>query len=112
RRYCTARAGREAARSCRPGQARWQRARRTSAVGSHQAYARSGADRLAGVSEARVRPRLGTALDQDWRIMMGDSVSDFLLRRLHAWGVRRIFGYPGDGINGIMGALGRIQKSG
>lgn len=43
---------------------------------------------------------------------MGDSVSDFLLKRLHAWGVRRIFGYPGDGINGIMGALGRIQKSG
>lgn len=33
---------------------------------------------------------------------MGDSVSDFLLKRLHAWGVRRIFGYPGDGINGII----------
>lgn len=43
---------------------------------------------------------------------MGDTVSDFLLKRLHAWGVRRIFGYPGDGINGVMGALGRIQKSG
>ena len=27
------------------------------------------------------------------------------LERLHEWGVRRVFGYPGDGINGIMGAL-------
>jgi pyruvate dehydrogenase (quinone) len=38
---------------------------------------------------------------------MADTSSDFLLRRLHDWGVRRIFGYPGDGINGIMGALDR-----
>src|ERR1700739_2154345 len=35
------------------------------------------------------------------------TVSDFVLQRLHAWGVRRIFGYPGDGINGLMGAMGR-----
>ena len=38
---------------------------------------------------------------------MGANVSDFLLERLHAWGVRRIYGYPGDGINGILGALDR-----
>ncbi|MEX2541430.1 MAG: thiamine pyrophosphate-requiring protein [Trueperaceae bacterium] len=38
---------------------------------------------------------------------MADTTSDFLLKRLHGWGVRRIFGYPGDGINGIMGALDR-----
>jgi pyruvate dehydrogenase (quinone) len=38
---------------------------------------------------------------------MGPNVSDFLLERLRAWGVERIFGYPGDGINGIMGALHR-----
>ena len=38
---------------------------------------------------------------------MASTVSDFLLRRLHAWGVKRVFGYPGDGINGIMGAFGR-----
>ncbi len=37
--------------------------------------------------------------------MMNETVSDFLLRRLSEWGVKRIFGYPGDGINGIMGAL-------
>src|SRR5690606_34203162 len=30
-------------------------------------------------------------------------------KRLRAWGVERIYGYPGDGINGIMGALDRQQ---
>ncbi|MGE5469045.1 MAG: thiamine pyrophosphate-requiring protein [Ignavibacteria bacterium] len=38
---------------------------------------------------------------------MAETVGDFLVRRLKDWGIRRIFGYPGDGINGIMGALGR-----
>jgi pyruvate dehydrogenase (quinone) len=34
-------------------------------------------------------------------------VSDFVVGRLHQWGVRRIFGYPGDGINGVLGGLQR-----
>lgn len=38
---------------------------------------------------------------------MTENVSDFLVKRLSDWGVKRIFGYPGDGINGIMGALNR-----
>ncbi len=38
---------------------------------------------------------------------MANTVSDFIVERLHAWGVRRIFGYPGDGINGMIGALAR-----
>jgi pyruvate dehydrogenase (quinone) len=38
---------------------------------------------------------------------MSTTVSDFLLQRLGEWGIRRIYGYPGDGINGIMGALNR-----
>jgi pyruvate dehydrogenase (quinone) len=38
---------------------------------------------------------------------MAANVSDFLIERLGAWQVRRIYGFPGDGINGIMGALGR-----
>ena len=38
---------------------------------------------------------------------MAATVSDFLLSRLSDWGVKRIFGYPGDGINGILGALDR-----
>lgn len=37
------------------------------------------------------------------------TVSDFLIDRLHAWGVRRIYGYSGDGINGIIGALAERQ---
>jgi len=40
---------------------------------------------------------------------MSTTVGDFLLERLHEWGVRRIYGYPGDGINGIMGAFGRAD---
>lgn len=35
------------------------------------------------------------------------TVSDFLLERLRAWGVERIYGYAGDGINGILAALNR-----
>jgi pyruvate dehydrogenase (quinone) len=37
------------------------------------------------------------------------NVGDFLVRRLADWGVKRIYGYPGDGINGIMGALDRAS---
>ncbi|SAL81898.1 thiamine pyrophosphate protein [Caballeronia terrestris] len=40
---------------------------------------------------------------------MSETVGDFLIDRLHAWGVRRIFGYPGDGINGVLGALNRAE---
>lgn len=35
------------------------------------------------------------------------TVSDFLVEHLKAWGVKRLFGYSGDGINGILGALNR-----
>jgi len=40
---------------------------------------------------------------------MSQTVGDFIVERLAAWGVRRIFGYPGDGINGVFGALQRAQ---
>jgi pyruvate dehydrogenase (quinone) len=33
--------------------------------------------------------------------------ADFFVERLKAWDVRRIFGYSGDGINGVIGALQR-----
>ena len=36
--------------------------------------------------------------------------ADFLLQRLHENGVRRIYGYPGDGINAIVGALERQKE--
>lgn len=38
---------------------------------------------------------------------MSEKVSDFLLQRLVDWGIKRIYGFPGDGINGIMGAMDR-----
>lgn len=41
---------------------------------------------------------------------MGSTVSDFVLARLRAWGIKRIYGYPGDGINGLMGAFGRVSE--
>src|SRR6476646_10113996 len=40
---------------------------------------------------------------------MGQSTADYLLQRLHENGVRRIYGYPGDGINAIVGALERFK---
>jgi pyruvate dehydrogenase (quinone) len=40
---------------------------------------------------------------------MSEKVGDFLLERLATWGVRRIYGYPGDGINGLLGAFGRLD---
>ena len=40
---------------------------------------------------------------------MAFTVGDFLLKRLAEWGVRRVYGYPGDGINGIIGAFGRTD---
>jgi pyruvate dehydrogenase (quinone) len=40
---------------------------------------------------------------------MAKTVSDFFWERLSAWGVKRVFGYPGDGINGLIGALDRAR---
>jgi pyruvate dehydrogenase (quinone) len=42
---------------------------------------------------------------------MSKTVSDFIVSRLQEWGVKRVFGYPGDGINGVMGALNRAKDS-
>jgi pyruvate dehydrogenase (quinone) len=41
---------------------------------------------------------------------MSITVGDYLLERLSIWGIRRIYGYPGDGINGIMGAFERSSN--
>ncbi len=40
---------------------------------------------------------------------MSSTVGDFFIERLSEWGVRRIYGYPGDGINGVLGALNRAD---
>ncbi|EGE59418.1 UNVERIFIED_ORG: pyruvate dehydrogenase (quinone) [Rhizobium esperanzae] len=40
---------------------------------------------------------------------MAKTVGDFIVARLGEWGVQRMFGYPGDGINGVFGALHRAS---
>jgi pyruvate dehydrogenase (quinone) len=40
---------------------------------------------------------------------MGDTVADALLARLREWDVEQVFGYPGDGINGLLAAWGRAD---
>jgi pyruvate dehydrogenase (quinone) len=42
--------------------------------------------------------------------MATSTVADFLLGRLRQWGVRTVFGYPGDGINGLLAAWGRADN--
>src|ERR1700728_1606721 len=43
---------------------------------------------------------------------MAKMTSDWLVQRLKAWGVTRIYGYSGDGINGVLGALQRADEDG
>jgi pyruvate dehydrogenase (quinone) len=41
--------------------------------------------------------------------MASQTVADHLLARLREWGVQHVFGYPGDGINGLLAAWGRAD---
>ncbi|MFE2048719.1 thiamine pyrophosphate-requiring protein [Streptomyces sp. NPDC059459] len=41
---------------------------------------------------------------------MSTKVSDHVLQRLREWGVEQVFGYPGDGINGLLAAWGRAEN--
>lgn len=41
---------------------------------------------------------------------MAQQVGDYVVARLREWGVRQIFGYPGDGINGLVAAFGRAAN--
>ncbi|WP_369200370.1 thiamine pyrophosphate-requiring protein [Streptomyces sp. PU-14G] len=40
---------------------------------------------------------------------MAQQVADYVLARLREWGVHRVYGYPGDGINGMLGAFDRAK---
>jgi pyruvate dehydrogenase (quinone) len=40
---------------------------------------------------------------------MSKLVADYILERLREWDVHRIYGYPGDGINAMLGALDRAK---
>src|SRR5438445_4929195 len=41
---------------------------------------------------------------------MARTVGDDIVARLVTWGVRRVFGYPGDGINGLLGAFQKARE--
>lgn len=41
---------------------------------------------------------------------MSISVGQHIMRRLQEWGIERIYGYPGDGINGILAGLRRNDE--
>jgi pyruvate dehydrogenase (quinone) len=43
--------------------------------------------------------------------MAKPTVADYLLERLRAWDVTKVFAYPGDGINGILAAWGRADNN-
>ena len=43
---------------------------------------------------------------------MATTVSDFVIDRVRAWGVSRVFGFPGDGIGEFDGALGKASREG
>ena len=40
---------------------------------------------------------------------MSQLVADYVLARLTEWGIHRVYGYPGDGINGFLGAFDRAK---
>jgi pyruvate dehydrogenase (quinone) len=40
---------------------------------------------------------------------MAETVGTFMLERLVDWGVKRVYGYPGDGINGILGGFHEVE---
>ena len=42
--------------------------------------------------------------------MAKPTVADYLLERLRAWDVTKVFAFPGDGINGILAAWGRADN--
>jgi pyruvate dehydrogenase (quinone) len=43
--------------------------------------------------------------------MATTTVADYLLARLREWGVDKVFGFPGDGINGILAAWSRAENN-
>ncbi len=42
--------------------------------------------------------------------MASKTVGDYLLERLREWGVEKVFGFPGDGINGLLAAWQRADN--
>lgn len=43
---------------------------------------------------------------------MSQTVAEYVLERLREWNVEQVFGYPGDGINGLIAAFGKDESAG
>ena len=54
---------------------------------------------------------MGRRIKQGLIQMAKQTVADFVVERLLDWKVERIFGYSGDGINGVMGALNKREDA-
>src|SRR5678816_2112719 len=54
-------------------------------------------------------PSPGEFIINQKRSTMAQNVAEFTIERLSEWGIKRIYGYPGDGINGLMGALRKAE---
>src|SRR3954466_3000185 len=54
--------------------------------------------------------RGGTTAEVHFRkgAVVATTVAEFMLNRLVEWGVNRVYGYPGDGINGLLGAFHHV----
>src|SRR3954468_16802389 len=52
---------------------------------------------------------MNAAVPTGGRPLMAQTVAEFMLHRLTEWGVRRVYGYPGDGINGLLGAFHHVD---
>ncbi len=59
------------------------------------------------VTEVRSRASRQPGRGQDGS---AQNVADFSWSRLHEWGARCVFGYPGDGINGLLGDLQQLGE--
>ena len=42
---------------------------------------------------------------------MGMNVSDFVWHRVQEWGIKRVYGYPGDGVGGLDVALEKVKDT-
>jgi hypothetical protein len=41
-------------------------------------------------------------------VPVSETVACYMLKRLTAWGVKRVYAYPGDGIDGLLGAFHEV----
>ena len=68
------------------------------------------AARAADGSRPTAADRRQRAQPTYWEETMAMTVADYVLERLREWDVEKVFGYAGDGINGLLAAWGRADN--